>query len=61
MMGKRMPQLDILYHQLKVPVPGTGYSLLTHCPNESNRLLQISQAIVKAISYSPQSDGKTLS
>lgn len=48
-----MPQLDILYHQLKVPVPGMGDSLLTHCPNESNRLLQISQAIVKAISYSP--------
>lgn len=39
-----MPQLDILGHQIKSPLPGMGYILLSHWSFPEK-----SQAIAKAI------------
>lgn len=48
-----MLQLGNIYHQVKLPVPGTGY-ILSHWPQESHGFTQTSQA--RAIGYSPPPD-----
>lgn len=44
-----MPQLDILYQQVKPPKPGMDYILLSHWPEESHRISPTSSAIAKAM------------
>lgn len=50
-MGETMPQLDILFHQVKLQIPGgMGYFLLNLWPKGSNRLpLPISLASGKTM------------
>lgn len=45
-MGQENPQLDILCHQVKPPVPGMGFILLSCWPKGS----QTSQGIAKVMS-----------
>lgn len=55
-----MLQLGILCHEVKPPVPGMGFILLSCCPKEPHRNLQTSWAIAKAFGCSSQSGSKAL-
>lgn len=57
--GGTVLQLDILCQQVKLPIPGMSSLLLSHWPKGYHRPHpQTSQALVKAIGYTLQPDGK---
>lgn len=55
-----MPQLDILHHQGKRPVPGMDYIYLSHWTKGPHGNSQTSQAVVKDTGCSPQTEDKAL-
>ena len=57
-MGQENPQLDILCHQVKPPVPGMGFILLSCWPKGSHGNLQ-TQVVAKTIGCCPQTDSKS--
>lgn len=57
-MGRQSP--NEASQATKPPVPGMGYIQLSFQPKGSHENSQTSQAIVKAVSCSPQTDSKGL-
>lgn len=51
---ERIPQLDILCHQVKLPVSGMYCILLSYWSKGSYSTPQIQETIAKVIGYSPQ-------
>jgi hypothetical protein len=57
-MGETELQLDISCHQMKLPVLGIGYIPLSCWPKGSHGNSQTTQAVVRTIGCSSQTDGK---
>ena len=55
-----MPKLDSSCYKTKPPVTGMGYITLRYWGKEVHGISQTIQAIAKATSCSPQTDGKAL-
>ena len=57
-MGETELQLDISCHPMKLPVLGIGYIQLSCWPKGSHGNSQTTQAVVRTIGCSSQTDGK---
>jgi hypothetical protein len=58
-MGEAEPQMAISYHQIKLPVSGMSYIMQLSCwPRWSHKNSQTTQAVIKAINCTLQTDHK---
>ena len=60
-MGETMPQLDLFRYQVELPLPGrNGLHLVELLAKGSPWRSPMSQAIAKAVTCPPQTDGQSL-